>query len=193
MTSDFRANGAAFLGFALLLLLAVGLYQRIANPSLTYHLDAQQHAPAPAADHDHPPLAPEDAEKLGNAMTRLRENPADAELLLSIADIFGRNKDWRNALGFLERAAEVAPKDFRPQYLRGITLANMNEHARAAEAFEKALELDATNTRSRFNLAVLYRYYLNKPEKARELLRDVASSPLADPALREQAKKELER
>lgn len=192
MASDFRANGATFLGLAVLLLLATGLYQRVANPSLAHHLDAPQSA-APAADHDHPPLTPQDTEKLGQAMAQLRERPADTNLLLSIADIFNRNKDWRNAVEFLSRAAEIAPKDMRPQYFLGVALASSGEHANAAAAFEKALAIDPTSAQSRFNLAVLYRYYLNRPEKAKELLQEVAASPLAEPALREQAKKELER
>ena len=193
MALNFRSNGAVFLGFAILLLLATGLFQRVANPSLTYHLDAQPSAVPTATEHDHPPLTPEDAETLGKTMAQLRERPTDINLLLSIADIFNRNKDWRNAIGFLERAAAAAPQDMRPQYFMGVTLAGQGEHARAAVAFEKVLAIDPANVQARFNLAILHRYYLNEPNSAERMLREVVASPLADPSLREQAKKELER
>lgn len=193
MAASLHGRGKAFLVFAIVLLLCAGLYQRIANPSLEHRLAVSSAATGQAAEHEHPPLTPDDTEKLGQAMAKLREHPADVNLLLSIADIFSRNKDWLNAEGFLNRAVEIAPRDMRPRYLLGVALAGKGDYPAAAAAFEKALTIDPTSAQSRFNLAILYRYYLDKPEQAVALLREVAASPVAAPALREAATKELQR
>lgn len=189
MAFQFRTHAVAFLAACLMLMLAAGLYQRVANPSLEYHLD---HAPAASeADHDHPPLSPEETEKLNRAMADLGTAPNDIGKLLAIADIFRRNKDWINAAAFLARAAEAAPADMRPRYYQGVTLAQKGEFANAAMAFEHALRLAPENAPAQFNLAVLYRYHLDKPEKARSLFNAIASSPSSDASLRQKAKEEL--
>lgn len=191
MTTHFRNYGASFLGFAILLLLVAGFYQRIVNPSLEYRLGVPVTGATASQDHDHPPLPEKDAEELGRAMAQLRDNPANPDLLIFIADIFSRNKDWLNAVGFLNRAAEIAPSDMRPHYYLGVALAGKGEHANAAAAFEKALHLAPDSAQSRFNLAILYRYYLNRQEKAVELLRAVANAEETDGALRRKAQEEL--
>lgn len=194
MATFFRAHAVTFLAASLVLLLAAGLYQRVANPALHLHMDAPPPAAQAApADHDHPPLTPEDNAKLGQAMGKLRENPADTETLLEIAAIFSRNNDWINAVTFLERAAQAAPKDMRPRFFLGVALASQGRHAEAAAAFEKTLTLAPGNAEARFNLGILYRYYLHQNDKAADLFRTVAESPEAGENLRELARKELAR
>lgn len=183
-----RARAGAFLTASILLLLCAGLYYRVAEPSLTFFMETGD---ARTADHDHPPLAQDDAEQLGRAMARLEKNPDDADLMLHIAEIFIRNKDWRNAVSFLERAALLAPADMRPPYFLGLALSGGGEYARAEKAFLKALEASPGNPQSMFNLAVLYRYHLGEPEKAAELFAAVAASPASDAPLRDGARREL--
>ncbi len=189
----FRAHAGTFIYCSLALLLAAGLYQRVANPSLEYRLDPSpaQSAPMQAREHEHPPLAPEDAEKLAQAMAGLRENPADAGRLLAIAGIFSRNKDWINAITFLKRAAAADPADARPPAYLGVAYSARGEFAKAAEALENALALAPGDAAVQFSLAHIYRDRCNKPERAKELFEAVAASPSADSTLREQARREL--
>lgn len=193
MTFRFQAYAPAFLACCVAALLATGLYQRVANPELHYHMQSPATATqtAPPPDHDHPPLGPEDTASLGQAMNKLRATPGDVETLLEIAAIFSRNRDWINAVTFLERAVAANPSDMRPRYFLGVALASQGRHAMAAKAFEETLALSPANDHARFNLGILYRYYLDRPDKALELFTAVAESPEADESLRNMAQKEL--
>src|SRR3954453_7958837 len=50
--------------------------------------------------------------------------------------------DAKGALDDFKHAAEKAPRDPRPHYLRGAALMKLNDAAGAEEAFRKALALD---------------------------------------------------
>lgn len=186
----FRPRAAAFLFCAIALLFLTGIYQRVASPSLIYPMD--EGAASSAEEHDHPPLTPEDSEKLAQAMTALQKDPENVDRLLSIAHIFSRNKDWMNAIGFLDRATHLAPNDMRPQYFLGLAFASTGDHFKAEKSFEQALGIAPGNPQAMFNLAVLYRYHLGKPEKADELFRAVAISPMTESGLRESARRQIE-
>lgn len=112
----FRAHAGTFLFFCLALMLATGVYQRVANPALSYHLDhpvEEQNtpqAPLPQAPLPQPSgpgmrMTPEQSEKLAHAMAELKENPNDAAILLRIATIFSDLGDRQNAERFAARAA----------------------------------------------------------------------------------------
>ncbi|CAK7023377.1 MAG: hypothetical protein DELT_02505 [Desulfovibrio sp.] len=190
----FSAHAGTFIICCAVLLLGTGVYQRVANPALHYHLDAPQPAspanPANPANHDHPPLSPEDAQMVGKLMESLRAEPDDTGLAMQIADIFVRNGDWINAEGFLDRITQRAPENHRAWHLLGYTRSQQGFYAKAAEAFEKAVAVSA-EPQSMFSLAVMYRYHLNMPQKALPLFTAVADSPKSDDSLRAQAAKEL--
>ncbi len=116
-----HVRAGTFLFCCLVLLLGAGIYQRIARPSLEYHLrqtparlpEKPIPSSAPGTDAAVPqttPLTPEDAETLANAMRELRGQPDNPEIYRRIADIFIRHKDWHNAAKFLERAAALTPR-----------------------------------------------------------------------------------
>ena len=195
MSNHIRARSRTFLLLSLLLLLAAGLYYRVAHPSLRYHLEHGPSVASPsAADpaHDHPPLSPEENAELARLMGVLRQSPSDVNSLLAIADLFSRNKDWRNALAFFDRAAQAAPSDMRPWYFRGVALAGIQDYAGAAAAFEHALERVLGNDSIRYNLAVLYRYHLNRPSEAASLFGAIVASPAAPESLKARAREEVQ-
>lgn len=117
MTMRRNARAGTFLFCCLALLLATGLYQRVANPSLEHHL---RHSPAsmpekpiptssPAPGLEKPvPFSPADAETLAKAMKELRDTPNNPDIHRRIAEIFLRYNDQRTAAKFLERAAALA-------------------------------------------------------------------------------------
>lgn len=132
----FNAHAGTFLFCCLVLLLATGLYQRVARPSLDYHLEhssaqlpekSSQPAPAPTSGTANAMrMPPEDAAMLGQAMKTLRDQPNNPEILITIADIFIRHKDWQNAAHFLQHAATAAPGDVRVAELAKKILAAPN-------------------------------------------------------------------
>lgn len=184
----FSAHAGAFILCCVVLLFGTFIYQRVANPSLEYSLDAPASAANP--DHDHPPLTPEDTKALGSLMEELRAKPTDPALTLRIADIFVRNKDWMNAAAFLEKAAELAPNEHRPWHLLGFARSQQGQYDEAAKAFEKAVSI-GSEPQSMFSLGVMYRYHLNRQQKALEQFIAVKNSPKSDASLREMAEKEI--
>ena len=180
----FRAHAGTFLFCCLVLKLAAGLYQRVANHSLEYHLD---HSDSQAAAAMPPPastpssenavtLTPESMEKLGKAMQDLREQPENVEIHMYIADIFVRNQDWHNAVKFMERAVNTAPDNARAWHAYGLVLFGHKDFEQSARAFERALVLDPDNTDAMANLVTLYGRELRQPEKAAELAGKILSS-----------------
>ncbi len=136
-------------------------------------------------------LSPEDGARMGEFMARLQANPHDANLLLEIAQVFMRAQEWPQADNFLRRAAVAAPTDARPLHFLGVSQAARQQYAEAAASFEQALALDP-NPSTQYNLAILYRYYLNQPAKAKALLEAAAASPAAPESLKAKAKQELD-
>ena len=124
-------------------------------------------------------------------MARLQSNPHDADLLLEIAQVFIRAREWPQAESFLRRASVAAPKDARPLHFLGVSQASQEQYAEAAASFEQSLALNA-NPSTQFNLAILYRYYLNAPGRAKELLQAASTAPNAPEALKVKAAQELQ-
>lgn len=178
--------GTVVICFAVLLGAAC-IYQRVANPSLEYTLDTPQTVPN---DHEHPPLAPEDAKALGNLMEELRAKPDDSEIVLRIVALFMRNNDWINAAAFLEKAAELTPENNRVWHLFGFVRSQQGQYRQAAEAFEKSVAISA-EPQSMFSLGVMYRYHLNQEQKALAQFIAVKNSAKSDTALREKAEQEI--
>lgn len=184
----FSAHAGTFILCCVVLLFGTFIYQRVANTSLEYRLDAPQSAAAP--DHDHPPLTPEDTKALGSLMEELRVKPGDAALTSRIADIFVRNKDWMNATAFLEKVTELTPSDHRAWHLLGFVRSQRGQYGEAAQAFEKAVSR-SSEPQSMFSLGVMYRYHLNQQQKALDQFIAVKNSPKSDDSLRGMAEKEI--
>lgn len=199
MRANRRAFAVATLSCCLMLLLLTAVYQRMANPSLSRHLDhgpentAAQTSGQEAAQPASPALPPQEAEALSQAMADLKGAPNDVSRILQVADIFNRNRDWANALAFLARATQAAPNDPRPWHHLGVTHAKSGNFSAAVQSFERAITIAPDNHRAHFNLAVIYRHYLNQPDRAAALLKTITDSPTADPMLKERAAAELAR
>lgn len=189
---QFHSHAGTFIACGLALLLATGLYQRVANPSLEYHLN---HGPSASSASSAPSMPPDgmapgaetpepmsagEREKLAKAMADLRENPANAETHMLIADIFLRHKDWHKAIRFMERAVAVAPDNATAWHAYGFVLFGHKEFEKSGEAFERALVLKPGYASAMTNLIILYRQKLGKPERAKELAKAVLASPDAD-------------
>ncbi len=133
-------------------------------------------------------LSDQQTDDMGKLMAQLQEEPKDPALLMQIGGLFMEAKEWGRAGVFLSRAVVAAPSDPKPRYMLGITLFRSGKAQDSAKVFEDLLQLK-DEPAARFNLAIIYKYSLNRLDDAKKLLDQVAAS--ADPDLAAQAKVEL--
>jgi Flp pilus assembly protein TadD len=72
----------------------------------------------------------------------------------------------------------------------GIALYQQGREREAATVFEELLALEKYPA-AQYNLAIIYKYHMDKPNEARALLEQVTASPDADTETASRAKKEL--
>ncbi|HCG05712.1 MAG TPA: hypothetical protein DEV75_12795, partial [Desulfovibrio sp.] len=99
--------------------------------------------------------------------------------------------DWARAEGFLARAVVAAPADPQPLYMLGIAQYQQEAFDKAAETFERLIELDPQPA-ARYNLGILYRHYLKAEAKGNAHLKAIVDDPKAPEDLKAQARQELE-
>lgn len=122
-------------------------------------------------------------------MQRLQADPNDVDALLDLADVFmSENAD--SARGFLNRAMVAAPNDARPSYYMGVLHTQQGEFAEAETAMLRSLTM-LDNPSTRYSLAILYRYHLNREDDARAQLSAALQSPTITAELRPLVEEEL--
>ena len=90
------------------------------------------------------------------------------------------------------RAATTSPPDgINPRYTMGIALYEQGKMQEAAAVFAELLSLEKSAA-AQYNLAVIYKYHLDKPDEAKALFKQIAASPDADADTTLRAKKELQ-
>ena len=151
---------------------------------------AAQQAPADGAMPEFA-LNEELAGEVSALMSRLKENPNDAETLTALGDAFLRARDWNRAEVFLTRATLSKPGDIRPRYMLGIAQYQQGRLAEAVTTFEQLLTIQE-DPATLYNLAIIYKYQVKNAARAEELLKRAVASPEADADVVEKAKKELE-
>lgn len=135
-------------------------------------------------------LTEQQADTLSELMRKIQADPQDAEALTRIGESFLMAKDWVRSGAFLSRAIVAAPKDIRPRYMMGISLYQQERMPEAALVFQDLLAIKK-DPAAQYNLAVIYKYHLNREAEAETLLRDIVSSGTADVDTIGRAKKEL--
>lgn len=135
-------------------------------------------------------LSPEQSEAVVGLMQELQANPNNADALTGLAEIFMSAQEWGRAEVFLERAILSRPGDTRPRYMLGIARFKQNRPADAAKSFEELLQLKE-DPAAMYNLAILYKHHLGRPEEALPLLQKALASPQTDEALAARIKDEL--
>lgn len=122
-------------------------------------------------------------------MQRLQANPNDVDALLDLADIF-MSENAESARGFLNRALVAAPSDARPSYYLGVLHTQQGQFAEAESAMLRSLSM-LDNPSTRYSLAILYRYHLNREDDARAQLSAALQNPAITPELRPLVEEEL--
>ncbi len=135
-------------------------------------------------------LSEQQAEDMTALMRKIQGNPNDAEALMAIGETFLLAKEWSRAEVFLGRAVMSKPSAARPRSLLGVCLYQQGKMQEAARTFEEALEME-NDPAALYNLAVIYKYHLDKTGEAKTLLERILASPEADADALARAKKEL--
>ena len=140
---------------------------------------------------EQPELSEQQMDELAVLMGKLQSSPHDVDILMEIGGIFLAAKDWERAEAFLNRAVMSRPADTGPRYLLGIVLHQQGKIQEAAAAFEALLVLEE-DPAAQYNLAVIYKYHLDKADEAQALFEQIVASPDADADTVERARKELQ-
>lgn len=96
-------------------------------------------------------LAYEHTGRFAEARTALEKTVADAEpaallpLLMELARLAHRQKDFKGALGYLAHARDVEPTNAAVHYTFGLICLKLNLLAEARNSFEKAVQLEPEN------------------------------------------------
>lgn len=135
-------------------------------------------------------------EELTALLTRnmdiLALNPNNVQILVDTSNIFLQHNEIRSAQYLLERATVAAPSDAKVAHLYGLTLSKNFESEKAAQQWERSLSIQ-DNPRVRLDLALLYRYQLNKAELAKQNLEKALALPNVNSTLRKEIQRELDR
>lgn len=142
----------AVLGLGLALLFVGSILYRLQNPSLTM-----------------PGQGPQAAimNKIAELMASLDNEPNHLPTLMALGDQFMRKESWDRAAVFWKRALAVDPAQDQALNGLGVAYYNMDQFSDSAKQFERIIVLQPDNPRAHFNLGMLYKHYLNEPERAR--------------------------
>ncbi|WP_035069054.1 tetratricopeptide repeat protein [Nitratidesulfovibrio termitidis] len=165
-------------------MLGASFLYRLSNPSLVQ----QGRGPAAqeqAGEHDG------EMEVVSALMQKVQQNPTDAGALFALGQHFLDHSDWARAESFLARAVVAAPADPQPLYMLGIAQYQQQSFDKAAETFERLIEIDPQPA-ARFNLGILYRHYLKAEAKGNAHLKAILEDAKAPEDLKAQARQELE-
>jgi len=88
-------------------------------------------------------------------LTKLKDNPNDAALLVQIGDIYKQTHQFRDAAGFYDRSLKVDPKNagVRSDLASALYYSGDTEHA--LDELQEALKYDAHNAAVLFNLGMI--------------------------------------
>ncbi|ACV68275.1 tetratricopeptide repeat protein [Desulfohalobium retbaense] len=168
----------AALGAGLVILFAGSVVYRTMHPSLVVQTNQPQSGGG-------------SMEQISALMGQLQENPGDVNALSRLAIAFSRMEAWDRAATFWQRVLDQEPANMRA--LQGMAMASfrMQQFETAVTYLRKALEEDPQSYRTHYNLAIVYKHFLQQPDKARSHFQTVANASEAPAELREQAKAEL--
>jgi len=167
----------AVLGLGLALLFVGSILYRLQNPSLTTHVHQDQQAAAMS--------------KIAELMARLDSEPNHLPTLMSLGDQFMRMGSWERASVFWKRALTVDPAQDQALNGLGVAYYNLGQFSDSAEQFERIIVLQPDRYRPHFNLGMLYKHYLEEPERARMHFERVLELDPGDEELVARIQKEL--
>ena len=153
---------------------------RAKNPSLTI-----QNAPRGGMSGD--PM-----NGIMDLMARMKEDPNDMHVLVTLGEQFMRIQSWDKALALLQRALVVEPSNIGVIQRLGMCLINMGKYTEAAGHYEMVLALDEKNAQAHYNLGILYKRFLKDKDKAGKHFQAVLDQKDVPADLRKMVQAEIE-
>ncbi len=175
-------KSVAFLAVVCLVaIFASSLWNRIQDPGITVESRS-----APAGQ-DQAMMA-----EVSALMAEVEENPQNVEALTQLAHVFMLMEAWDRSYSFWRRILALEPENELALNQAGFTLFQMERYSEAVQYFDTLLEMDEDNFRSHFNLGIIYKYYLNDQDRARQHFQRILEIDPDNPQLMERVKEELE-
>lgn len=169
-----------------LVAMAIGSFiYRMEHPSLV--VENQQHSAPPTSMEKGPSM-----EMIQAMMKKLDENPDDVQIMYVLGEQFRRMKAFDRAKGLYVRALKVEPDNLQVLRMLGLTEFNLQEYQASAQTFGRVIQLDPKDFTTFFNLGILNKHFLDKPDKAREYFQKVIDLPDVPKETLAEAKSELE-
>lgn len=190
-TNDFfpqasRKKTTVFILVSLLIMVFAAIVYRVENPSIIQQ-ERQQQMPGQGAMGQMG-----DMEGISAMMKKLQDHPDDLTTMRSLGMAFMDMQAWERSLAFWDMILERNATDIMALNQKGFCLFELEKHAEAAEHFTQMLSIEPHNERAHFNLGILLKYYLHKPEEAHEHFQAVVDSETKDSQLLDNARRELE-
>ena len=157
---------------------------RAENPSIVQHEERREM----------PGGAMEKMGGMGNIsamMKQLQDHPDDVEAMRALGMAFMDMQAWDKASSFWDMILSKTPGDVMALNQKGICLFEQKMYAPAAEQFERMLGVEPANYHAHFNLGILYKHYLEQPDKAAPHFRTVIDAKPEDQELVDSARREL--
>ena len=86
----------------------------------------------------------------------LKQNEDDAYALMGMGILSFRQKSYESARDYLARSIKINPEDATAQHFLGSALNNLGQQKAAETALRKAVQIQPGNSKSHYNLAVVY-------------------------------------
>jgi tetratricopeptide (TPR) repeat protein len=128
---------------------------------------------------------------VSSMMKRLQDNPDDMEAMRSLGMSFMEMQAWDKALTFWNMVLERHADDVMALNQKGFCLFELEQYPEAAALFDRMLAIEKENFHAHYNLGIIYKYYLEQPDKAAVHFQAVIDASPDDPALVSNARREL--
>lgn len=168
----------------LTVIFATSFWYRMEHPSLRVEMRSERQAPPGMGQG-------QDMGRIQDLMAKLQSDPNDLPTTLELAEAFLSMRAYDRAEAFLNRARAIKPDE--PAILRGMGMIHFErkEYDLAAKDFETLLAREADDAVTRYNLGIVLKYYLNRPDEAARHFQAVRDNAKADSGLRQEAAQEL--
>ncbi|XPV75400.1 MAG: tetratricopeptide repeat protein [Desulfovibrio sp.] len=181
---------------AMIVMLASSFYTRMSNPNMKVEVKTSPAAGSgPMGSGSGGPMGggmdKESMERITMMMKMLEKSPDDPKVIVQIANTFMQMKSFDQALKLLTPAIEKRPEDADLLRAQGICLFELKKYDEAAHAYDKVIVLDPEDSMAKYNLGILYKYYLKNEAKGDELFEAVLASKNVDDHIRQQSEHEL--
>lgn len=172
------------------LILFAAVAYRVENPSIVQHEKPQEMPGGMGQSGDMGQMGG-DMSGIASMMQKLKDNPDDVEVMRALGMSFMEMRAWDKSMSFWDMLLAKNPSDVMALNQKGFCLFELEKHAEAAELFERMLGIEPNNFHAHFNLGIIYKHYLQQPDKAVGHFQAVVDAAPDDPELVDSAKREL--